>query len=117
MISATCENSDTYQYGAITTGGDVAVDYGTVRRVTNSTATFSVTWRTPATVGASSSQDTSVQSSQSFSSIRIFDVFVMVVLILIVIIILLGFWKVFTVLNRMNVALSQKERSLSEFYE
>ena len=114
IISATCENVNTYQYGVITVGDDVAVDYNTIRRVTNSTASFTVKWKATATTGSSiaSSSDISTPTAQSFYDLRIL---VIINTVALAVLLLLEIWKHFNKSNTADTLYTEKR--LCEIYK
>ena len=123
IISTTCETVYTYQYGVITKGDDVTVDYNTINRVANSTASFSVKWKAPATAAAGvSALDSTESNSKSFNDLRIL---IIAILTALVVLFILNFvvmkemfaYQVRTILKNSTHDSSVKENPLYEFYE
>ena len=119
MIYAACENEElTYQYGVslnIATG-DVEVDYNTTYGISNSTASFSVSWQSSPSLTAHTSSLVNEASSTSSSVILTWVIILFVLVLLLMVLMTIGFWKVFSILNKLPSA-TQQDKRLDEFYE
>ena len=119
LFSATCETVYTYQYGIKfdQATGDVAVDYGTTYGVSNSTATFSVSWKAPASaVAGTSSLEAASQSTLNSNDIRILDIVIMSLLV--IVIILLSVIIYTNIMSIRKIPLTNTSpKPLYEFYE
>ena len=115
LIHSACESGDTYQYGVITNGGDVAVDYATVNSMSSSTATFSVSWKQPAGLSAAISSSASNDMTNTSEIFNIIRVLVNIILVLhaITVILFLGGVLRFKYLYRRRVLCQNVSKSKS----
>ena len=96
FLGATCESSDTYQYGTITNGGNIDVDYGTTYGMSNSTATFSVSWKSSTSVSAGilPSANTMTSTSSDIPTWAVAVIVLVAVCIIALIMIFIVLWKI-----------------------
>ena len=121
LIHSGCESltETPYQYGVTTNGGDVNVDYSTIIRTYNTSATFSVSWKAPTSVSSSTSSINTGTETNSQNTTTVLLI-VLIILVSIVLIMLATVILLMVVRNKKdsnNNANTEDSKNLLDFYD